>query len=83
MSSPLDGRIRTLAREEAAALLQGTPVGADPADSDRAATLEKEVADLRAIIQRLDARLDAMEKTIRQTDYEARPATRRTRKASE
>lgn len=76
MSSPLDGRIRSLARQEAAALLGvGTPtttVGADP----KLAALEKEVAELRS-------RLDALEKAPAQAVQEAPTGTRRTRKAAE
>lgn len=85
MSSPLDGRIRKLAREEAAAMAGVTPApSADSVDPDRIAALETEVADLRGAMLRLDARLGAMEKDADPTTkQDARPAMRRTRKASE
>lgn len=82
MSSPLDGRIRALAREEAATLLGSTAAGADPG-SDRVAALEKAVTSLQDTLLRVEGRLDAMEKAASQPSPEARPATRRTRKASE
>jgi septal ring factor EnvC (AmiA/AmiB activator) len=47
MSSPLDGRIRKLAREEAAGLLGVAPAQAAAGDGDRVEALEKEVATLR------------------------------------
>lgn len=76
MTSPLNERIRSLAREEAAALIGvGTPAPGS-ADADRVTALETEVVDLRA-------RLDALEKGAGQTNLEARPAVRRTRKAAE
>lgn len=72
MSSPLDGRIRTLAREEAATLL-GVATPSANTGTDQVAALTKEVAELRA-------RLETLEKAAEQ---EARPATRRTRKAAD
>jgi hypothetical protein len=76
MSSPLDGRIRTLAREEATALLGvGTPTATAGTDPQLAA-LEKEVAELRS-------RLDALEKTPAKTVQDAPTGTRRTRKTAE
>lgn len=73
MSSPLDGRIRALAREEATALLGvATPASTGP---DPVAALQAEVAELRA-------RLDAVEKKTEQPDQEPRAAVRRTRKAN-
>lgn len=73
MSSPLDGRIRTLAREEAAALLGvATPNSAAP---DRVAELQAEVAELRA-------RLDAVEKKATGQTVPEPAAARRTRKAT-
>jgi hypothetical protein len=83
MSSPLDGRIRTLARAEAAALLEGAAGTGTPAGAERAAELAKEVAELRATVQQLGARLDALAKTAGHTDQEERAAARRTRKAAE
>jgi hypothetical protein len=80
MSSPLEGRIRALAREEATALLGvATPDTGNPAP-DRVATLEKEVAELRATVERLSAGQQA---TTRQSSQDERPATRRSRKAAE
>lgn len=78
MSSPLDGRIRKLAREEAAALTGHT---------DNAPSLEQmqqQITDLHehlhhaaTTIARLDARLDVLEKAAGQTGQE-KPAPRRT-----
>lgn len=80
MSSPLDGRIRALAREEATALLGvGTPVDGST-DADQAAALDLKVTELTVMVKRLDERLDALEKTAEQ---ETRSATRRTRKVAE
>lgn len=76
MSSPLEGRIRTLAREEAAALLGAGPDSPKTAAADRVAVLEKEVAELRA-------RLDTLEKAPGQALQEAPAGTRRTRKTAE
>ncbi|MEH0543017.1 hypothetical protein QA802_08010 [Streptomyces sp. B21-105] len=80
MSSPLDGRIRAIAREEAGALLGvGSPdAAADGDGTDRTAELEREVAALRATLEEFGARLDAVEKT----GQEERTPTRRTRKPS-
>ncbi|MFI7293944.1 hypothetical protein [Streptomyces sp. NPDC050121] len=78
MSSPLDGRIRAMAREEAAALLgvaSATPSGSGP---DRVEELAKEVAELRALVENL-----ATKEPTAQASPEERPAARRTRKASE
>jgi hypothetical protein len=76
VSSPLDGRIRVIAREEATALLGvGTPTataGTDP----KLAELEKEVAELRS-------RLNALEKAPTQAAQETPTATRRARKTAE
>lgn len=73
MSSPLDGRIRALAREEATALLGvATPASTGP---DTVAALQAEVAELRA-------RLAAVEKKTEQADQEPRATVRRTRKTS-
>ena len=52
MSSPLDARIRKLAREE---LEAGGSTAAGAAGSDRVAELEKEVADLRGRLEKLEA----------------------------
>lgn len=82
MSSPLDGRIRKLAREEAAVLLGGAPAGSDNTDTDRVAALEAAVTGLHGTVLRLEARIDALEKTSAQADQETRSATRRTRGTS-
>lgn len=64
MSSPLDGRIRAIAREEAAALLDGSTDGT-PGRED----LQQQITDLHehlhhaaTTIKRLEDRLDALEK---------------------
>lgn len=75
MSSPLDGRIRALAREEATALL-GVATPTTGTGTGQLAALTEEVAELRA-------RLDALEKTAGQAGQEVRSAVRRTRKAAE
>jgi hypothetical protein len=69
MSSPLDGRIRKLAREEAASVF-ATPVTATAADFnvDRVAELQQQITDLHehlhvaaTTIARLEKRVDALE----------------------
>lgn len=69
MSSALDGRIRKLAREEAAGMFV-TPETATAADFnvDRAAQLQQQITDLHehlhhaaTTIARLEKRLDALE----------------------
>lgn len=89
MSSPLDSRIRHLAREEATALLG---VG-QPTAANGEADLQQQITDLHehlhhaaTTIARLDKRLDALEAATEQANAEAsadtpRPRTRR--KASE
>lgn len=74
MSSPLDGRIRALAREEASALDSTLAI----ARAERATELESQVADLHDAVLRLGERLDALEKAAGQTDQEERPTARRT-----
>lgn len=83
MSSPLDGRIRNLARQEAAALLDAVTGASGSTDTDQVAALDLKVTELTVLVRRLNARLDALEKTTEQTDQEAPPTARRTRKASE
>jgi phage shock protein A len=87
VNSPLDNRMRVIAREEAQALL-GVPPGMRAAAEPAATTqqLQKQITDLHehlhlavTTIKRLEARLDALEKTAGQTDQEQTP-TRRTRR---
>ena len=75
MSSPLDGRIRALAREEATSLLGVASASSSP---DRVEALAKEVAELRALVESL-----TVKEPTAQGSPEERPAARRTRKASE
>ncbi len=86
MSSPLDGRIRKLAREEAASMFTN-PTTATAADmnTDRTAELQQQITDLHehlhhaaTTISRLEARVDALEKPVGQTDPQQRPVGRRT-----
>lgn len=88
MSSPLDGRIRKLARTEAEDVVRS--VGVLTTTAVDAQGLQQQITDLHehlhhavTTISRLEARLDAIEKANGQTDQEARPAARRTRKPSE
>ena len=82
MSSPLDSRMRAIAREVAEAVAAGGPVQVlEATGPDRLTALEKEVADQRATILRLEARLDAAQ-TTGGTDPEAKPTGRRTRKTA-
>lgn len=83
MSSPLDGRIRKLAREEAAEAVRG--VGVPNTTSLDTQGLQRQITDLHehlhhaaTTISRLEARVDALEKTAGQTDQQQRPAGRRT-----
>lgn len=53
--SALDARIRRLAREEAESLTGAAPAAAlESSGPDRVAELEKEVADLRARLEKLE-----------------------------
>jgi hypothetical protein len=77
MSSPLDNRIRTIARDEAAALLGAPGAGAAPAPDQ----MQQQITDLHehlhhaaATISRLSDRLDALEKAAGQTDTVRRTA---------
>jgi hypothetical protein len=82
MSSPLEGRIRALAREEATALLG---VGQPNESAHGTAELQQQITDLHehlhvaaTSISRLEQRIDALEKAPGQTDQEERPTARRT-----
>lgn len=79
MSSPLDGRIRAIAREEAAALIGAPPDGQAPT----AAQMQQQITDLHehlhhaaTTIKHLEDRLDALEKTA--TAPAPRRASRKT-----
>lgn len=77
MSSPLDSRMRAIAREEAERLATpNTPVGTS--DADRLTALEKEVAELRGDLKRAYARIDELSST----EPEDKPTARRTRKTA-
>lgn len=78
MSSPLDARMRLIAREEAAAVAGSAPAVQEPGPG-RLAELEREVADLRGALERANGRLDAIE----QAGTDPKPATRRARKTAE
>jgi prefoldin subunit 5 len=82
MSSPLDNRIRSIARSEATALL-GAPGGVQVAASSAptASQMQQQITDLHehlhhaaATISRLSDRLDALEKAAGQTDTARRTA---------
>jgi uncharacterized membrane protein YccC len=87
VSSPLDQRMRAVAREEAQALL-GVPSATGPAPS--AEQMQEQITDLHehlhlavTTIGRLEARLDALEKRSGQTDPEQAPARRTRRKTTD
>lgn len=88
MSSPLDGRIRAIAREEATALL-GVPGGAQ-AVTPTPDQMQQQITDLHehlhhaaTTIARMEGRISALEKAAGQTDQEERPTVKRApRKAS-
>ena len=77
MSSPLDGRIRAIAREEAEKALNAAPAAVlETSGPDPLAGLEEQVAEL-------SARIDELEKTAAVTVEATPPMPRRTsRKAS-
>ncbi|GAA3852635.1 hypothetical protein GCM10023084_03580 [Streptomyces lacrimifluminis] len=71
MSSPLDNRMRVIARAEAEALLGvpgGVPAAAEPGPT--AEQLQEQIAELRD-------RLDALEKAPERAGQEDRPTARR------
>ena len=84
MSSPLDGRIRKLAREEAAEAVRSVgvpPLNTTPLDTQG---LQQQITDLHehlhhaaTTIKRLEDRIDVLEKTATQPDPQ-RPTGRRT-----
>lgn len=82
MSSALDGRIRMLAREEAAEAVRG--VGVLDTTSLDTQGLQQQITDLHehlhqaaTVIKRLEDRIDVLEKAATQPDPQ-RPAARRT-----
>lgn len=82
MSSPLDGRIRSIAREEAAEAVRG--VGVLNTTSLDTQDLQQQITDLHehlhhaaTTIKRLENRIDVLEKTAGQPDPQ-RPTGRRT-----
>lgn len=78
MSSPLDGRIRKLAREEAALALSGQTTDGPPSDLQQQITdLHEHLHHAATTISRLEARVDVLEKATGQTDQEQRPTARR------
>lgn len=88
MSSPLEHRIRKLARTEAEDVVGS--VGVLTTTALDVQGLQQQITDLHehlhhavTTISRLDARLDALEKATGQTDQEARPAARRARRTGE
>lgn len=87
MSSPLEGRIRALAREEAAEALRGA--GAPTTIEPSVRGLQEQINDLHnhlhqatTVIGRLEARIDALEKAAGPEGQATQSAARRTRKAS-
>lgn len=65
--SALDGRIRTLAREEVAAALEGAPAGAE--GPDRMAELEQQLAELTARVEELETTpAPVVKRTARKTE---------------
>lgn len=85
MSSPLDSRMRAIAREEASTLL-GVPGGVPAPTSEQ---MQQQITDLHehlhhaaTTISRLEQRVDALEKAAG-ADQEDRPTARRsTRKTA-
>lgn len=89
--SALDGRIRKLAREEAAALFDGVKSPSAEMESTNgtahAPDLQQQITDLHehlhhaaTTISRLEARIDVLEKTADQTSQEQPTTVRRTRR---
>jgi len=84
MSSPLDGRIRSIAREEATALL-GVPDGVQAAASvPTAEQLQEQLTDLHehlhlaaTNIARLEERVEVLEQAGKQTDQVPRRTPRK------
>ncbi|HSC27038.1 MAG TPA: hypothetical protein VLD67_07180 [Vicinamibacterales bacterium] len=90
MSSPLDGRIRHLAREEAATLL-GVASGAQTASGSAPTPdqLQQQITDLHehlhhaaTAIKRLEERIDVLEKAAAQPDQQRSVGRRTARKGT-
>jgi hypothetical protein len=87
MSSPLDGRIRKLAREEAAEAVRSAgvpPLNATPLDTQG---LQQQITDLHehlhhaaTTIKRLEDRIDVLEKAAAQPDPQRSVGRRTARK---
>lgn len=86
MSSPLDGRIRAIAREEAGALL-GAPGGVQAAagSAPTVEQMQQQITDLHehlhvaaTNISRLEERIGALENAGKQADQASRRVTRKT-----
>jgi hypothetical protein len=75
--SALDGRIRHIAREEAAALLGAGPAAASTQDAGG------EVAELRSQVEALGARLDALEAAATAPAPAAKRGARKTAESTE
>lgn len=85
MSSPLEGRIRSIAREEASALL-GVPGGVQLAagSTPDAEQMQQQLTDLHehlhhaaTTISKLEQRVGALEASAGQANQEDRPSARR------
>lgn len=84
MSSPLDNRMRVIAREEVTALL-GVPGGAQaPGSAPASERMQQQITDLHehlhhaaTTIGRLEARVGALETAAGQADQEERPTVKR------
>lgn len=86
MNSPLDNRMRAIAREEANALL-GVPGGVQAAAGSEptASQMQQQITDLHehlhhaaTTISRLEARIGALEKADKSNDQAARRTARKT-----
>lgn len=87
MSSPLDGRIRVIAREELEAFL---PRAASGSSAPNAAGLQQQITDLHehlhlAVVtaKRLEERLDVLEAAVRDSDTTETAPRRARRKTAE
>lgn len=83
MSSPLDGRIRSIAQEAAAEAVRG--VGVLNTTELDVHGLQQQITDLHehlhhaaTAIKRLEDRIDVLEKTAGRADQQPRPTARRT-----